>query len=361
MVHEMTMTRNSQALLMILGTFALCGFAHAQGRGEPGKSIGTISTRGNLIVMTLDEGVLGKANLFNLQHRTLRFSPDGSKYRAENVAFQWDSEFGPEMTGSQAALKNFSFPFSAKSWSAFSVGMTGSMTFGEPAGGAGRGGRGGGGRGGGISVERFAELGQAGRTLINTVPAISVFFKPRMSGTRYMKELDDRAVITWSLTEPVGGVQDMTWTPTVNRFQAVLRKDGSIDFSYDAVAAQDAIVGIYPMVTEGAETEIGAITGEGNGASAPHLDLKGVKLSAVDGLFLRAAIETRGPILPENDPQIAGIAYHVCLSAKKPAGDCTQDAHADAVWTVQGGRAGRGGRGARAPATTRSELASHPR
>jgi hypothetical protein len=347
------MTRNSYALSMILGTFALCGLAHAQGRGEPGKSIGTISTRGNLIVMTLDEGVLGKANLFNLQHRTLRFSPDGSKYRAENVAFQWDSEFGPEMQGSQATLKNFSFPFSGKSWNAFSVGMTGSMTFGEAAEGAGRAGRGGagrggggGGRGGGISVERFAELAQAGRTLINTVPAISVFFKPRMSGVRYLKELDDRAVITWSLTEPMGGVQDMTWTPTVNRFQAVLRKDGTIDLSYDAVHAQDAIVGIYPVVTEGAETEIGAIAGEGNASSAPHLDLKGIKLSAVDGLFLKAAIETRGPVLPETDPQIAGIAYRVCLSAKKPAGDCTQDAHADAVWTVQGGRAGRGGRGA---------------
>ena len=114
--------------------------------------------------------------------------------------------------------------------------MTGSMTFGEPAG-QGRGGRGGrggagggGGRGGGISVDRFAELAQAGRTIINTVPAISVFFKPRMNGTRYMKELDDRAVVTWSLTEPVGGVQDMHWTPTVNRFQAVLHKDGDDRF-----------------------------------------------------------------------------------------------------------------------------------
>jgi hypothetical protein len=190
-------------------------------------------------------------------------------------------------------------------------------------------------------------LAVAGRTLINTVPAISVFFKPRMNGTRYMKELDDRAVITWSLTEPIGGVQDMTWTPTVNRFQAVLRKDGTIELSYDAAHAEDAIVGIYPMVTEGAEAEIGAIRGEGSAAAPAHLDLKGIKLSAVDGLFLKAAIETRGPALPEGDPGLAGIAYRVCLSAKKPAGDCMQDAHADAVWTVQGGRAGgRAGRGA---------------
>src|SRR5204862_7329170 len=87
---------------------------------------------------------------------------------------------------------------------------------------------GGGGRGGGFSIDRFAQLQEASRTLINTVPAICVFFKPRMSGTRYVKELADRVVITWNVTEPFGGIQDFTWTPTVNRFQTVLRKDGTI-------------------------------------------------------------------------------------------------------------------------------------
>jgi hypothetical protein len=226
------------------------------------------------------------------------------------------------------------------------------MTFGESDGGGGRGGRGGGragaggGRGGGISVDRFAELQEAGRTLINTVPAISVFFKPRMSGTRYLKELDDRAVITWSLTEPVGGVQDMTWVPTVNRFQAVLRKDGTIDLSYDQVAAQDAIVGIYPMVAEGVEKEIATVAGEEKASVAPHLNIKSVKLTAVDGLFLKATFETRGPALPESDPEMAGIAYRVCLNGKKPVADCTQSAQADVVWTIQGGGGGRGGGGA---------------
>jgi hypothetical protein len=349
------MKRHSRFFLQIAFPIAFGALLHAQGRQEPGRSIGKISTQGDLIVMTLDEGALGRANMFDLVRHTLRFTPDGSRYRAENLAWQWDSEFGPEMTGSQAALKNFSFPFSGKSWNSFSVGMTGSMTFGDPAGGA-RGGRGGagGGRGGGISVDRFAELQQAGPTLINTVPAISVFFKPRMSGVRYLKELDDRAVITWSLTEPVGGVQDMTWTPTVNRFQAVLRRDGTIEMSYDAVAAKDAIVGIYPMVTEGLEKEIATLAGEENASVAPHLDIKSVKLAAVDSLFLKATIETRGPVLPESDPGIVGIAYRVCLAAtqaattqaaKKPMGDCTQAAHADAIWTIQGGTGGRGGRG----------------
>ncbi|HEV3198747.1 MAG TPA: hypothetical protein VGZ73_12585 [Bryobacteraceae bacterium] len=297
--------------------------------------------------MTLDQGVLGKANLFDLGHHTLRFTPDGSRFRAENLALQWDSEFGPEMTGSEATLKNFAFPFSGRTWSSFSVGITGSMTFGVPAvGDGGRGGRGGGGRGGGISVDRFAKLQEAGRTLINTVPAISVFFKPRMSGKRHLKELEDRAVITWILTEPVGGIQDMTWAPTVNRFQAVLQKDGTIELSYEEVAAKDAIVGIYPMVREGVEEEIATVAADENVAVAPHLDIKSVKLAAVDGLFLKVTIETRGPLLPETDPGMTGIAYRVCLDVKKPvAGDCTTSAHADTVWTILG--IGPGGRGAR--------------
>jgi hypothetical protein len=317
---------------------AMSAPAFGQGRGEPGKSIGSVAVRGNLIVMTLGEGVLGKESLFDLGHHTLRFTPEQSQYRVENADWKWDPEFGSEMSGSQAALKSFAFPFSGKTWNGFSVGLTGSIAFGETP--AGRGGR-----GGGISVDRFAELAQAARTLINTTPAISVFFKPRMSGTRYLKELDDRAVITWNLSEPFGGVQDMSWQPTVNRFQAILYKSGAIEMSYDAVAAKDAIVGIYPMVTAGVEKPIGEIPGSEVSGAAPHLSIKSVRLSSVDGLFLKATIKTAGPVLAEGDPSIAGITYRVCLNAKKPAGDCSQDAHADAVWTIQGGGFGRGGRG----------------
>ena len=328
-----------RSLARIAALLALSPSAYAQGRGEPGKPIGSIAVRGNLIVMTLDNGVLGKESLFDLVHHTLRFRPERSEYRVENAAWKWDPEFGSEMSGSQATIKTFAFPFSGKAWNSFSVGVTGSIMFGEPPSGRG-------GRGGGISVDRFAELAQAARTLINTAPAISVFFKPRMSGMRYWKELDDRAVITWTLTEPFGGVQDMSWYPTVNRFQAVLYKNGTIEMSYDDVAAKDAIVGIYPMVTSGIEKQIGQIPGSAVAGAAPHLSIKSVRLSSVDGLFLKTTIETAGPVLPEGDPGLTGIAYRICLNAKKPAGECTQDGRADTAWTVQGGGFGRGGRGA---------------
>jgi hypothetical protein len=313
--------------LIATAIFLHHGLAHAQGPQEPGKLIGAISTQGDLIVMTLNEGVLGKSNLFDLVRRTLRFTPDGSGYRAENLALQWDPEFGAPLTEAQVSLHNFAFPFSGKSWDSFSVGATGSIAFGAPPAGGG-GGRGG--RGGGVTIGRFDQLQEAARTLVNSMPAICVFMKPRMSGTRSVKELEDRVVVTWSLTEPSGGIQDFTWVPTVNRFQAVLRRDGSIDLSYDQLAARDAIVGLYPIVTAGAEKLLATIQGEEHPSVAAHLDITNVKVSVVDGLFLKVTFETRGPVLLEGDPGVAGISYRVSLGVVD--------------WTIRGG-GGRGGRG----------------
>ncbi len=297
----------------------VCAFAAAQPRFGTGHSIGTVSTEGNLIVMTLNDGALGRANLFDLAGRTVRFTRKGSGYTIENRALQWDPEFGSELNGPQVTLHRFAFPFSGKEWDSFSAGVTGSIAFGAaPAGG----------RGGGVSVERFAQLQQAGRTLLNTVPAICVFFKPRMSGQRYFKELDDRAVLTWSLTEPAGGIQDFTWTPTVNRFQAVLHKDGSIDMSYEQMAAKDAIVGVYPLLAEGKEKEIAVIDSPGDPSAAAHLDVRKIRIAAVDGVLLKVTLETRGPLLAEGDSALAGATYRVSLGS--------------AAWTVAGGRGGRG-------------------
>jgi hypothetical protein len=313
----------------------------AQGRQEPGHPIGSVSTQGNLIVLTLDDGVLGKANLFDLAGRTLRFTPDGSSYRAENTALKWDPDFGPEIHSPQVTLRNFAFPFSGKNWESFSVGMTGSIAFGATPNG---------GRGGGVSIARFDQLAEAARNLVNTVPAICVFFKPRMSGARYVKELADRAVITWDLTEPFGGIQDFTWVKTVNRFQAVLSRDGSIEMSYNQLAAKDAIIGVYPMVTTGAEQALATISGDEHPGLAAHLDIRDLRLSAIDGLFLKVAFETRGPILPQGDPALAGVTYRVRLDGHNPRAATAANAHQDAVWTIRGiGPGGPGRRGGGTP------------
>jgi len=197
--------------------------------------------------MELNDGALGKANFFDLAGHTLRFTPVASRYRVEIGALDWHPDLGPELPGVEAKLHNFAFPFSGKPWNAFVVGRTGSIRFGvsekevplDPYGH----------RDAGILLDRFDQLAEMAGKLNNSVPAICVFLKPRMSGPRFLKELSDRVVITWELTEPFGGVLDFSWFKTINRFQAVLRRDGSIEMSYREVGARDAIVGLYPSLS----------------------------------------------------------------------------------------------------------------
>jgi len=224
------------SLLTVAFVLLCLGLAAAtaiQDRQAPGKPIGKISTQGDLIVFELDEGALGHTNLFDLARHTLRFTPESGGYRVENAAFAWDADFGSQVAPrTPVSLHNFSFPFSGGTWDTLAVDNTGSIGFGA-----------------GVTIGRFDQLQNAGKALVGKTPAICVFLKPRMSGPHSVKELDDRVVITWTLTEPAGGIQDFTWTPTVNRFQAVLSKDGTIQMSYDDVAAKDAVVGVYPAVS----------------------------------------------------------------------------------------------------------------
>ena len=214
---------------------------------EPGHSLGKVSINGDLIVVELDDGALGKTNLFDLAGRTVRFTPHGSTYRVQNGPLRWDSDYGPELTGAEINLKKFAFPFSGEMRRSFLVGNTGSIRFGaavkdivlDPYGHP----------DGGVILDRFDQLSDALDKLVDKAPAICVFLKPRLTGTRYVKELSDRVVITWDLTEPFGGLLDFTWFKTVDLFQAVLHRDGSIEMSYRELAAKDAIVGIFPALS----------------------------------------------------------------------------------------------------------------
>jgi len=332
---------SSVRIALIACTILVFSIAARAQREAPGKPIGKVSVMGNLILMELDEGALGEQHLFDLGQHTLRFTPTKAGYRVENLALQWDNDFGTQMSDSKVSLHNFTFPFSGKSWDSFSVGATGSIRFGPPGTnpdnffGAGPGPRF---DPGGVSIGRFDPLGEAAGNLVNNVPAICVFFKPRMSGNRYVKELADRAIVTWDVTEPWGNIQDFTWTKTINRFQAVLHKDGTIEMSYNQLAAKDAIIGVYPVISGGAEKALATLTAEK--ASAPdipaNLNLQNVKLSVVDGLFLKVTFEAAGPVLPEGDAGLAGIAYHVYLSAVKGSAPPADTAHADAEWTIVG-------------------------
>lgn len=324
-------------LALLFASLFLAISVHGQEREEPGKPIGKVSIVGNLILIELDEGALGRQNLFDLGGHSLRFTPTREGYRVENLPLQWDSDFGQKITDPLVALHNFSFPFSGKSWDAFTVGVTGSIRFGEPdrAAGFGFGGGPPPRDPGGVSIGRFDPLSEAAGNLVNAVPALCVFFKPRMSGDRYVKELPDRVVVTWDVTEPYGNIQDFTWTKTINRFQAVLRKDGAIEFSYNQLAAKDAVIGVYPLISEEAEKPLSALVAGKHSSAAAHLDVQRLKLSVVGGILLKVAFETAGPVLPAGDAGVAGIGYRVYFYAHAPE-SAGAASHAEAAWTIRG-------------------------
>ena len=334
------MKRLAGECLVRSGILVLCtllcyhNLSHAQDEGiEPGHSIGKVSADGNLVVMELDDGALGKANLFDLVGQTLRFTPDGSQYRVDHGTLNWDSDFGPQLTGAEVTLHQFAFPFSGKKWDSFFVGTTGSISLGprerddgpdsslRPE--------------GGVSIGRFEPLAEAASTLIDKAPVICVFFKPRMSGPHYVKELADRVVVTWDTTEPFGNIQDFSWFKTINRFQAVLHRDGLIEMSYNELAAKDAIVGVYPELS-GTGKAVATIRAEPHPGLAAHLDIRNLKLSVEDGIRLKVTFETRGPALPEGDPGVDGLTYRIFLGAQKPISTSADAPRTNLTWTAQG-------------------------
>ena len=204
----------------------------------PGRKIGNVTTRGNLVLLELDEGVIGNHNLFDLDKRTIRFTPDGGGFRAENLPLEWNAATGSPLSSDTVRLTKFAFPFSGKTWDTLQVQNTGIIGF-----------------GGGyrdLGFDRFIHMRTAGPAMVNKIPVIAAFMKLRMNGTRHVNELDDRLVVTWNLSEPTSGQQDVTFVRTPHHFQAVLYRDGRIDLSYQEMTARDAVVGVYTVPPGGA-------------------------------------------------------------------------------------------------------------
>jgi hypothetical protein len=276
-----------------------------------GSSIGTVRAVGDIAVIELNEGVIEDANPFDLVGRTLRFTPAGGGYRVENLPLAWESEQGYELTsgrggrgvrgsgsgpsvpgrsgagtgrsgagtaGSDAAvdgnvsLARFEFPFSGSSWRSLNVNALGNITYG--------------GDYDDLNLPRFIHMRTLGPTVIDRVPLISAFMKQRMRGTARVNERSDRLVVTWDMTEPFDGNQDMTFEPTPHRFQAVLHADGRIDLSYEVMTATDGLVGVFPV--------------RGSGADVEPVDLSAVERDAAPAPIVYEAFHHYGLPRPES-------------------------------------------------------------
>ena len=103
----------------------------------PGRKIGNVTTQGNLVLLELDEGVIGNHNLFDLDKRTIRFTPalstagsEGEGFRVENLPLEWNAATGSPLSGDTVRLTKFTFPISGKTWDTLQVQNTGIIGFG---------------------------------------------------------------------------------------------------------------------------------------------------------------------------------------------------------------------------------------
>ena len=177
------------------------------------------------------------ARLFDLNGRTLKFTPDGSDgYSREVTDLEWEDEIGPAFGhGTLIPLERFEFGFAGSRWDAFYLDRYGSVTF-----------------GGRLEVgDRGTMTMREIAGTLRTVPRISPLYKPTLfqpwdpqQGSAHVSRRTDRVVVTWVSTEPSFHVHG-TPPDTPSRIQLALHADGSIAFSYMDVLFGDGVVGLF--------------------------------------------------------------------------------------------------------------------
>ena len=176
----------------------------------PGRKIGNVTTKGNLVLLELDEGVISNQNLFDLDKRTIRFTPVAGG-EATSAAFarricrcSGTPPPAPRCRARPSASRSSRFRFPARPGTRSRCRTPGLIGF-----------------GGGynnLGFDRFIHMQTAGAAMVNKIPVIAAFMKLRMNGTRYVNELDDRLVVTWDVSEPTSGQQDVTFVRTPHNY-----------------------------------------------------------------------------------------------------------------------------------------------
>ena len=194
-------------------------------------------TADNQILVELAPDEATRPNLFDLNQRTVVFTPDGTgRYSREVRALEWEEEIGEEVVygavyGAVIMLESFDFPFAGQRWDSFHLGPPGVLTF------------------GGLFTFRLQSPNTTMQEIANefiSAPTISALYEPRQSDwhPRRVARWTDRIVVTWISTDPTYWVHGVE-PENLACFQTVLSADGSIRFNYIDVPSGDGIVGLF--------------------------------------------------------------------------------------------------------------------
>ena len=171
------------------------------------------------------------ANLFDLNGRTLIFTPDGQGGYSRSVqSVAWDDDIGEGVADqAEIAFQNFTFDFAGQRWGSFFVSRHGLITFGGPFVHDGR--------------FRWLTMHEIAGEFVRS-PTISPLYKPFYDARQHVSRRPDQVVVTWVATEPRFYVHGVAPARPA-RFQLVLDADGSVRFSYRDVTFGDGIVGLF--------------------------------------------------------------------------------------------------------------------
>ena len=213
---------------------------------------------GDIAVIQNSNLIARQPNNFDLNGRTLNFTPVGRGYTISNTALAFDNNLGAKLDLTTAPAINpkggaqpgddayitqdlgFNFPLFGDGYTAVCIASNGSLAF----------------RNGGLPTDVFSQATVASESLIDLrsgPPRLAPYWHDldaRASVTQgsngvYFRRDADRVVITWN------NIRDFPNDPArdkgVHRFQAVLFRDGRVSFNYDTVQlTTKALVGLSP-------------------------------------------------------------------------------------------------------------------
>ena len=264
-------------ILFLLGVWAdgSGGLRHrdavASDSTQASATDGISITPDNQILVELTPDDTASANLFDLNGRTLVFTPDGAGgYSRKVQSLAWEEDIGkPVADGAVIALESFAFDFAGQSWDSLHVSRSGLMTFDGPFTYAYT-----------DSENRFKAIHEIAAEFVNS-PTISPLYKPLFGRERsfgpdsvarqHVAQWPDRVVVTWHTTDRQFDAPRLP--PEISRFQAVLHDDGSIRFNYTDIAVGDGVVGLFPNDDVVKGDLIARVVDSTNAALPVYLDL----------------------------------------------------------------------------------------
>lgn len=198
-------------------------------------SIAAARDVGDIAILDDSDGVVARRNPFNLDRRTVRFTPgaaEATAYKFDTAETAYDTDAaanGTALAGlgdddSREVVLPFSFTFYGVRYDRLYVNSDGNLTF---------------------AVPDNATADRSVGRMVAGAPRISPFFAdldPSRAGTVRVLSQASRMVVSW-----VGVPQySSIGTGPLNTFQVVLSPEGRIQVSYQAIGSRSAIAGIAP-------------------------------------------------------------------------------------------------------------------